>query len=367
MNIVFRADASLEIGTGHVMRCLTLAGALREQIGAQCRFICRAHSGHVAKVIQSQGYRVTLLPHSDEVSSVVDSTHVQPPHAAWLTVSCDMDSRQTIASFEDEPVADWLVVDHYALDSSWERSVRGVCKHLMVIDDLADRSHCCDLLLDQGVGANVEGRYDSKVPRSCIRLLGPGYALLRKEFGALRSESLKRRADPRLSRLLIFLGGTDPSGETMKVVRSVKNIARTLTRVDVVVGGGFPYLGKLRSAVAGMPMFVTHVQTSRMAELMCLADVAITAGGTVSWEKCALGLPSLVCVLGDNQVATADSLDRMGAQRTLGRAEHLTAEDYASALCALTPNNLVEMTEAARRVCDGGGANRVVRELIEIS
>ncbi|MDN5873135.1 MAG: UDP-2,4-diacetamido-2,4,6-trideoxy-beta-L-altropyranose hydrolase, partial [Sinobacteraceae bacterium] len=201
MNVVFRADASLEIGTGHVMRCLTLANALRET-GASCTFVCRAHEGHLGEHIRACGHALHLLPRVADFSPD-DKTD---PYARWLGSTPEQDAEQTQAVLTSD--CDWLVVDHYGLDACWETRLRARARHLLAIDDLANRRHDCELLLDQNLGRDARD-YDGLVGDRTQRLIGPRYALLRPEFAQWREISLARRRQPRLQQLLITMGGVD--------------------------------------------------------------------------------------------------------------------------------------------------------------
>ncbi|MGH8114388.1 MAG: UDP-2,4-diacetamido-2,4,6-trideoxy-beta-L-altropyranose hydrolase, partial [Rhodanobacteraceae bacterium] len=218
MNIVFRADASLDIGTGHVMRSLTLAAALREQ-GAQCRFVCREHPGNLISRVRQDRFAVTALPMGFALKGASRDGWLLPEHAAWLGADWQADAEATRAELETSP-PDWLVVDHYGLDSRWERRVRPACKRLMAIDDLADRAHDCDLLLDQTLGRD-EGDYAALVPKHCQLCVGPRYALLRPEFAALRTASLRRRVTPARRNLLVAMGGVDRLNATGRVLAAL--------------------------------------------------------------------------------------------------------------------------------------------------
>ncbi|MGD9710315.1 MAG: UDP-2,4-diacetamido-2,4,6-trideoxy-beta-L-altropyranose hydrolase, partial [Halothiobacillaceae bacterium] len=221
MSVAFRVDASLDIGTGHVMRCLTLADALAAG-GAECRFICREHPGHLIEHIRGKGYRVDALPVGASLLAINGEGRPteSPPHAHWLGCRWETDAAETRAILcQDKP--DWLVVDHYALDARWEKALKGSYKKLMVIDDLADRPHACDLLLDQNLGREP-GDYEALVSAHCRRLIGPQYALLRPEFAALREYSLQRRRRPEPRRLLITMGGMDQPNATGKVLEALK-------------------------------------------------------------------------------------------------------------------------------------------------
>ena len=199
MRAVFRADASLAIGTGHVMRCLTLAGALREQ-GVDCAFVCREHPGHLRDAVERLGFPVTML-------SPAEGAAGPSPYAHWLGASQAQDARDTLQAMAGRQ-PDWVVVDHYALDAQWESQVRAGCGRLLAIDDLADRPHDCDLLLDQNLGRSAQA-YAQLCPADCRILAGPAYALLRPEFAAWRARSLERRRRPAVRRILVTMGGVD--------------------------------------------------------------------------------------------------------------------------------------------------------------
>lgn len=361
MNIVFRTDASLQIGTGHVMRCLALARALRAQ-GGRCQFICREHPGNLNSFIRQQGFEVAALPKPEGSTSRQPPDVAEAAHAHWL--GCDMatDAAQTAAHMGDTK-ADWLVVDHYALDVQWEQALQPFYRQLLVIDDLADRGHLCDVLLDQNMVDGLDTRYQGQVPDRCICLLGPRYALLRPDFFTLRSGSLARRTVPRLDRLFVFLGGSDTDNDTGKVIAGIKQAKRHWRHIDVVVGQEFPAMAALKHDLTGLPSAQLHVQTPDMASLMAAADLALTAGGSVTWEKCALGLPSLVVIQADNQSPIATKMHELGAQRTLGQAAVISPFDYASALDQIHLDDLTGMTQAAAAICDGSGIESVLKNL----
>jgi UDP-2,4-diacetamido-2,4,6-trideoxy-beta-L-altropyranose hydrolase len=363
MKVAIRADASLQIGTGHVLRCLTLAGALREN-GAQCRFICREHSGNLIELIQERGFSVSVLPYFKE--TVISDEHIKThqSYADWLSVDWDLDAEQTKLELAMEPV-DLLIVDHYALDARWEKILQPMCRYLMVIDDLANRVHDCDLLLDQNLGSS-QCDYGPLVPEGCCLLVGPHFTLLRSEFATIREESLLRRTNPQLNHLLIFMGGVDLVNATSKVLKVLKQSALPIDmRITVVMGMYAPWLEQVRSLAADMPV-PTEVKCNieDMALLMAYSDLAIGAAGSTSWERCCLGLPSMIVVLAENQVAIADALQAVGA------AKIFVIDDKSNSLGALihellnSPTELSEMTRNAANVTDGFGTCRVVSTLV---
>lgn len=288
METVFRTDASHEIGTGHVMRCLTLADALRE-LGTHCRFICRDHPGNLLDLIGKRGYLVHVL--QDTTAQIIESEPA-PGYRGWLGVDWYVDAKQTVAALNDTPV-DWLIVDHYALDARWEQMLRVHCKKLLVIDDLADRPHVCDVLLDQNLGRDAED-YDALVPGHCMRLLGPQNALLRPDFAALREYSLQRRQNLMLKHILIAMGGVDQPNATGQVLEALKACPLPADcKITVVMGGKAPWIERVRAIAVTMP-WPTEVciDITDMARVMAESDLAIGAAGSTSWERCCLGLPT---------------------------------------------------------------------------
>ncbi|RME63691.1 MAG: UDP-2,4-diacetamido-2,4,6-trideoxy-beta-L-altropyranose hydrolase, partial [Alphaproteobacteria bacterium] len=171
MRAAFRVDASRAIGTGHVGRCLTLAAALRDA-GGDALFLCRAHDGHLNAKIEEAGFPVLSLPKRNDTDDDLAHSH-------WLGATQADDAKASIAALAGHRI-DWLVVDHYGLDARWESALRRHAHRILAIDDLADRSHDCDLLLDQNFFLDAASRYDGLLPDHCRPLLGPRYAVLRR-------------------------------------------------------------------------------------------------------------------------------------------------------------------------------------------
>lgn len=368
MKVVFRADASLQIGTGHVMRCLTLADALSAR-GAECRFICREQPGNLIEFIRSKGYPVHGLPLSEPLGAsllAVNEAGSGPelPHTAWLGTTQEQDAAEC-AVILGELNTDWLVVDHYALDARWEAALkRHYCK-LMVIDDLADRPHQGDLLLDQTFGRNPED-YAFRVPGDCTLLCGSQYALLRPEFAALRPYSLQRRNDSSLEHLLITMGGVDKDNATGQVLCALQSTELPGNcRITVVMGASSPWLAEVRQQAAQMPWpTVVNVGVSNMAQLMADSDLAIGAAGATSWERCCLGLPTAMVVLAENQQKVAQGLEQAGAVLVLKNPQQIL-ECLPALVASLvsSPVRRATMRGAAAHITDGSGVATVIHHL----
>lgn len=363
--IVFRADASVQIGTGHVMRCLTLADALRAR-GADCQFICREHPGNLIDLIRSKGYTTQALLGEEHVATPLSMSNDKPgvAHASWLGVSQSQDASACAAILGDRRI-NWLVVDHYALDARWECALKPYFDKLLVIDDLADRSHCCDLLVDQTFGRNVSD-YQSLVSATCTLLCGSQYALLKPEFAALRAYSLERRRDGCVQHLLITMGGVDKDNVTGRVLHALKASELPADcRITVVMGVTAPWLADVRLAAETMPWPTTvKVGIGNMAQLMADSDLAIGAAGATSWERCCLGLPTVLIVLAVNQSEVGRGLEQAGAARVLSDT-HEIAADLPQQLNDLlgSSEQRAAMSRSAISIVDGSGVTSVLREL----
>lgn len=359
LRVGFRTDASIDIGAGHVMRCLTLADALRER-GAHCRFVCRPHQGHLLDLIAQRGHEAIALDDADASFAVSADT----AHAAWLGTDWATDVEQTRQTLGSQSM-DWLVVDHYALGRNWEQAMRPYCRKLLVIDDLADRVHDCDLLLDQNLG-RVEHDYVGLLKPGTRTLIGPQYALLRPEFAQWREYSLVRRAQPQLKNLLISMGGVDQGNATGHVLEVLKTLELPLDlHITVVMGQHAPRLTLVQAQAVEMPWPTqVLVGVSNMAELMAHSDLAIGAAGGSAWERCALGLPSMVLVLAENQQSGAAALQHAGAAVVVYKINEM--RDFLMALIR-TAGALVELqqlSQVAADLADGHGAARVAQEML---
>ncbi|MNX53252.1 UDP-2,4-diacetamido-2,4,6-trideoxy-beta-L-altropyranose hydrolase [compost metagenome] len=355
-----RADASQVIGSGHVARCLVIARLLRAR-GAEVTFLMRELVGHMADIVEAQGFAVHRLP-APAAPLVLDEADLA--HAAWLGVPWEEDAAQVGAFVQGLPERpDWLVTDHYALDARWEETLRPHVGRLMVVDDLADRPHACDVLLDQNLHPGFEHRYAGLVPEGCRVLLGPRYALLRPEFAWSMREAPPRSGA--LSRLLVFYGGSDPSNETLKALRALRPIARPDWSVDVVVGAANPHHAAIAAFCADWPQARLHRQVDRMAELMAAADLALGAGGVTTWERAALGLPCVASAIAQNQFSILAGAAEAGMLVNLGPSEGVSAEAIAEAVARLAadPAALQAMAARGRAQVDPWGAYRVLAEL----
>lgn len=351
MKIAFRTDASTQIGTGHFMRCFALAEVLKKQ-GIDICFICRNLPLHLGDMLDIKSIQLITL-----ISNDIDDSIDELAHATWLGVSQEQDAQETVKSLSGQ-VYDWIVLDHYALDVRWESIVRPNVKNIMVIDDLADRQHDCDILLDQNYYAGMQTRYNGKVPSHCQLLLGPNYALLREEFIALR-EKVKARSGE-VKKVLVFFGGIDKDNYTLKAIEALAEVNARL-QVDVVIGTQHPFKELIQNACAKHG-YVCHIQTFRMGELMLEADLALGASGSASWERCCLGLPSLLVSLADNQIAIARELSSIGGCIYIGNKDEVSLKKWLTQFIFNQELNK-KLAENAISIVDGLGVHRVIKEM----
>lgn len=342
MNIVFRTDASLTIGSGHVMRCLTLALFLREK-GCDCKFVSRQHEGNLIHKVSSHGFEVCLM----------NNSYIEPStQENWQN-----DALQTIESINSEPV-DWLIVDHYELDKSWESALRPFVRQIFVIDDLADRKHDCDLLLDQNIVSNYEKRYQTLVSDSCITLLGPRFALLQESFLQLIPDTVPRVG--RIKKILIFFGGSDRYNLTGLTIEAFQRLDRNDIKLEVVIDFSSRHIDLLRNQIDGYEGITLHNTLPSLAPLMKQADLAIGAAGTTSWERCCLGLPALIVTIAENQKSVATELDRLGLAQYIGHYDSVSCESLSFAIDACLQSKMFEgWSRACMDSVDGMGTSRV--------
>lgn len=346
MQIVFRVDSALQIGSGHLMRCLTLATGLREK-GATCVFICRSHPNNLNSLVRQKGFTVYELPQGTEPTSSED-----------LGVPPEVDAQQTQAILEKLAQVDWLVVDHYGIEANWEKVMRPWTKKIFVIDDLANRIHDCDVLLDQNYTLQ-QNRYSGLVPPNCSVLLGSQYALLRPEFIAAR-EKLEREGhlpfDPR--KVLVFFGGADPGNYTTKALEILRSIGDFAP--EVVIGRGCPHREEVVAQMKYFPDGHLHVQTDKMAEIMLRCSWYFGAVGSVTWERMCLGLTGIVLPITDNQIELSEALHQEGLQRTLNS---FSLEEVKVAYTDFVCPQVSRLSQRCSQLVSGHGLSLVVDKL----
>lgn len=375
--IAIRADSSSRIGSGHVMRCLTLASLFSKE-NYQIIFLCKQHHGNINALIQRSGFEIKLL--SKPVFRIEDEKDA----SLWLGCHYQDDAKeckQLINGLHLKYI-DLLIVDHYSLDFQWQNILKPLCKKIMVIDDLANRKHHCDILLDQTYGRTKQD-YKDLTPKNCDFLIGKQYMLLRDEFLLLRNKSQVKRAlyikehsqkssnEIVTTNILICMGGTDPdniSQLSLNALKCLNEKGQNITS-NVIISSQSKHLPSLVFFCNEHAWANIIVDCNNIAELMVLADLAIGASGTTAWERCCLGLPCLTTINAENQQLIAHNLAKTAATINLGWHENVVIECISSAIKNLLDDidTYEKMTNACFNVCDGKGTIKVAEHIIKTS
>lgn len=332
--VVFRADASPEIGAGHVMRCLALAKVLRG-FGCEIIFAVSPETPMTVPALRRAGYE----------THIVDA-------AAENTV-------KTLARRFSDPV-DWLVIDHYRIDAGAEKIFRGLARNIMVIDDLADRPHDCDILLDQGPGRNP-GDYSDLVPAHARVIAGPDYALLDPAYGDYRDRNPS--APNKGAAILVSFGATDPRNHTARGLDALAGSA-IAAPVNVMLGALAPHREQVSARLKSWNTEATlHIDVSKVIPLLCDSFLAIGAGGVSALERCCCGVPSIIAVTAENQRAAAMGIRAAGAAEIMD-LDDTTAAANVIAEFAGQPEKLARAAAAGKLLCDGRGGRRVAMTVV---
>ena len=337
IKVFFRVDASADIGHGHIIRCLTLAKALRK-LGANCNFICTNYKDNLTTKIRKEGFNV------NEISKT-----------RYENVS------QTIKILKHK--IDWLIIDHYQIGMDWEKKLRPYTKKIMVIDDLANRKHYCDILLDQNLTLNYKTRYQNLINKNCKTLLGPQYALLQSEYAKLR-KTLPNRVGL-VKRILVFFGGSDKFNMTELSVLAFLELKNNSIKLDVVISFKSPHLQKIKLLAKKNKNIRIHNLRNSLASLMIKADLAIGACGSTSWERCCLGLPSIVITIADNQKSIAKELHRKGLVWCLGHYNNVGKDLIFRSLNSIIKKNIKIRSNKCKLVTNGLGAKKVASLILQ--
>jgi UDP-2,4-diacetamido-2,4,6-trideoxy-beta-L-altropyranose hydrolase len=342
--IFIRVDSGIDIGIGHMMRCMSLAETL-PKTNFEVIFISKKLNNTIYDLISKKIYKICILPENNQNRNII-------MHDA-------IETQKIITSFDDP--TSWLLVDHRKLDIEWEKILRKFVKKIIVIDDLADKKHDCDMLIDQNLYEKMDERYENLVSTNCKKLLGPKYALLRSEFSDLRQKPIKNRIE--LQKILISFGGTDPSNETRKVLEALKILNLKNVQIDVVTTSVNPFKDEIKQLCSSMTGVNFHCDVDKIGALMSTSDLGIGAGGSTTWERCCLGLPSLVSVISEDQLECTKIMDKEGCIIYLGLSENLTIEDYVEKIKNIDIKHLQKMSELNLKFVDGQGCKRITDEM----
>lgn len=349
MKIVIRADASQWIGSGHIMRCLVLAKALRKA-GHEVVFASLSQQGDMITYIREQDFDVVAF---DPISDPLIPQH-NADYAAWLQRSEAEDSQDFITNFDN---VDMVIIDHYGIGCAWERVIRAhYDAQIVAIDDLI-RAHDADIIIDQTLGRCAK---DYEVRK--ITLSGSDYALLDESFAMVRNSMPSRRALPSMPKVLVTMGAIDQPNATLSVLKVLAH--QVNAKFTVLLSARSPNYQQVKDWCKSIPN-VNHIDFCRdMAALMAEHDIAIGAPGTTSWERACLGLPSIIIPLADNQQDISRQLvkEQAAILVTVGniRSDIVTAyRTLVEQWSQLVKNNL--------RICDGQGVSKVVATIEKVA
>lgn len=339
MNVFFRTDASDHIGTGHLTRCLVLADAIANQ-GGTCHFLIRQQNAVSRRLLDGHPHCVFSL----DLPDVCDALE---------------DVRRCIQYARGVPAAaDWLVVDHYGLDAQWEHAARALSPFILVIDDLADRAHDCDVLVDPGLGRQA-GDYAPWLSGPADLLLGPRYAILKPLFTLHHGLA---PLWPDVRRAHVFFGGGSAAGWMPDCVGMLMD-AESALEVFAVGICDEQAMFRLKERHRGRLKWARQVDN--MARYYATCSVALGSPGTATWERACIGLPSALLATAPNQVPILEQLDRQGLCRFLGPAWEWNAPVLRSKVHDFLQDDASRATMRALGISavDGRGVERLLQRL----
>jgi len=357
--VLIRVDASKEIGTGHFMRCLSIAEELLK-LEAEIIFLCEKIPSNYVNLLNLKKIKHIKI---NNIKSILKKKG-ELSHSWWLSVTQQEDAIACQSQLNGREF-DLLIVDNYALDYRWERLMRPLTKTIFVIDDLADRKHDCDILLDQNYFVNGAARYKKLVPKKCKLLLGPKFAIIRKEFRLFRKNIDEMTGV--IKKVYIFLGGIDKNNLTLKIIKSILSLNNINLSLDIVVTSQNPNLKKIEMYCLprGLSLFK---DPKDIAKLMSKSDLAIGAGGASSWERCCIGLPSIVFSIADNQKLIVNNLRKKKVIMNMGDAANYNEILFLNCIekLILKPKKIIKMSQSAQKLVDGYGMDRVLKKLTNV-
>ncbi|WP_336355168.1 UDP-2,4-diacetamido-2,4,6-trideoxy-beta-L-altropyranose hydrolase [Pseudomonas granadensis] len=348
MRVLIRADASPTIGSGHIARCLTLARVLRQQ-GSHVAFACRRLPGHRLDALSAEGFETFTLPERYRDEDPLQAIESMLP---W---QFDIDALGQLLDGQAE--FDWIIVDHYGLDHHWQTAARRWAHRIAAVDDLATRRYSVDLLLNQNLSGLSEN-YAPLLPTGCRTLLGPRYAMLREEFDCAAIE-----IKPTARRVVVNFGGFDAAMQTHHAMLALADFNEL--QVDFVAGADNPAWAQMQTLAETRPNWRLHSFVSDFYQRMTEADLFIGAGGGTSWERAALGLPTICIAVSNNQQANGEVMAAAGAHVFLGAREQVSVEQLRDAVGFVANNFYLRqgLAERSRQLVDGRGAERVAAAL----
>ena len=342
--IFIRVDSSTKIGYGHLIRCLALADTLKKSF--KINFICTNLNGNLISQICKKKFEVFRFN--------TKSQRINVKKDAEKTISIIKKHRNKKSL---------LILDSYILSQEWENRVKPYVKRLIVIDDLMDRKHSCDLIIDQNLHTQMNSLYTKSVPKNCVKLLGPDYAILRNQFIAQRKYA-RIRSLP-IKNILVSFGGTDNENHTLHALTSLKKLN---SDVNVNVVTGTANIGKkiIKNFCKKNFNYNYFEQVENMAKLMQIADLCIGSSGTTTWERCCVGLPAIVAVASNDQKDIANAVSNNKCIINLGKIKKSDNVNYVRLMKNLKNSELQNMSRNCMKLVDGKGAARISKYIFSM-
>jgi UDP-2,4-diacetamido-2,4,6-trideoxy-beta-L-altropyranose hydrolase len=348
MKIIIRADSSFNIGSGHIMRCLTLATELSKR-GHFVEFVCRELPGNLIHYIEHAGFTVYTLPYNTTLN--IKKTIYESLNEIW-----EEDARLT-KDILKRINARIVILDHYSFDEKWENEIYQYVNQILVIDDLENRKHNCDFLLDQNFFFLKKNRYIELLDQKTMKLFGPSFALLRDEFLLNR----KKIEDKSIKNILIYFGASDITQETKKVLKALINLSSTYELIiDVIIGISNREYEELKREFSMHKHISFYTQTNEFSSFMKKADLCIGAGGSTTWERCCIGLPSIVIPVAENQIIPMKELNKANAIILMEATNDFKRyEEKIKSVLDMPVRELQKICKAGFAIFDGLGVKRV--------
>ena len=351
-NLFIRVDSNSKIGIGHVIRCLTLAQELKNNFD-KIIFLTRKNSDDFTGTIMKNGFKVFLIPTSKTTK----------PSKNTYELNSDSDIIKNLITTYSEN-KNFLLIDHYDIASDFELSLKNTFEKIFVIDDLANRKHNCDLLIDQNYYRDLNHRYKKLVPSDTITLLGPKYAIIKAEFKNTDKKTIKKNTQ--IKKILVSFGGSDPTNECKKALDALYSIENSQFEIIVVAGIYNHKFQQLKKLYEKYPNIKIYRHVNDLSRLMLDSDLCIGAGGTTTSERLCIGLPSIVTIVSDDQKESIEFLSDMGHVINLGLAKNVTTKTYVQTLQKLNSDLIYNMSLNNQKLVDGNGSERIKKQIIEL-
>lgn len=327
----------------------------------QVTFICRDYSSSLIKELETE-FPVILIPGRSDRSGLIESS----PDSHRLLEEYDANESSAAIKLLGLSSIDWVVVDHYGLSAIWEEHIlRAICNEkvtrLLAIDDLANRPHACNILVDQNYVPDRPDRYAQFVDRDCVQLLGTDYVLMNRAYLECRRDRSTRNS---VEKVVVFFGGADPQGLTIRCLRVLCAKEFRHLKVSVVVGQMNRDKSQIYTMCCRQKNFTFLEKLTDLASLYAEGDLAIGAGGSSNWERLCINIPSIVITFGEDQKMATRALSREGLIFYVGDAETVSDQDIHDQITVRIKQSYSSLLTSSDLI-DGAGVRRIHDALMQ--